>query len=43
MFINILDSDGKSDVVEWSDLVFGLDINLNYSLRDRMLSTGSCP
>lgn len=43
MFINILDSEGKSNIIEWSDLVFGLDLNLNYLLRDKMLSSGSCP
>lgn len=35
--INILDSEVKSDTVTWSDLLHGLDVNLSYSLRNKML------
>lgn len=43
MLTNTLNSEVKSDAVKWTDLLFGLDINLNYSLRDKMLLSSSCP
>lgn len=41
VLINILDSEVKSDTVKWSDVLPGLDIDLSYSLRDKMFLSSS--